>query len=80
MGFLPAGRGAGESGRARSAGAGNPGGGLSVLSALQLGQILLQNGEVSYADQRSEKRWDAGAINLTLAMADPAARSRPRAR
>ncbi len=46
--------------------------GLSVLSSLRLGRILLQNGEVSYADQRSEKRWDAGAINLTLSMADPA--------
>jgi AsmA protein len=58
-------------GDAASSRAGNSGDGLSVLSSLRLGQILLQNGEVSYADQRSEKRWDAGAINLTLSMADP---------
>ncbi len=58
-------------GEAAPSSAGNPGGGVSVLSSLRLGQILLQNGEVSYADQRSEKRWDASAINLTLSMTDP---------
>jgi AsmA protein len=46
------------------------GGGLSALSSLRLGEIQLQNGEVSYADQRSEKRWDASAINVTLSMTD----------
>src|ERR1700689_228757 len=35
---------------------GSKGGGLSALSSLRLGEIQLQNGEVSYADQRSEKR------------------------
>jgi AsmA protein len=49
---------------------GSKGGGLSALSSLRLGEIQLQNGEVSYADQRSEKRWDASAINVTLSMAD----------
>src|ERR1700691_5382554 len=49
---------------------GNKGGGLSALSSLRLGEIQLQNGEVSYADQRSEKRWDASAINVTLSMAN----------
>jgi len=69
--FSPPGAAPAAPGAPASSSAGNPGGGLSVLSSLRLGQILLQNGEVSYADQRSEKRWDAGAINLTLSMADP---------
>jgi len=49
---------------------GGKSGGLSALSSLRLGDIQLQNGEVSYADQRSEKRWDANAINVTLSMTD----------
>src|ERR1700722_11201754 len=49
---------------------GGKSGGLSALSSLRLGEIQLQNGEVSYADQRSEKRWDANAINVTLSMTD----------
>ncbi len=69
--FSPPGAAPAAPGAPASSGTGNPAGGLSVLSSLRLGQILLQNGEVSYADQRSEKRWDAGAINLTLSMADP---------
>jgi AsmA protein len=69
--FSPPGAAPAAPGAPVSPGAGNPGGGLSVLSSLRLGQILLQNGEVSYADQRSERRWDAGAINLTLSMTDP---------
>lgn len=69
--FFPPGAAPAAPGAPASPGAGNPAGGLSVLSSLRLGRILLQNGEVSYADQRSERRWDAGAINLTLSMADP---------
>jgi AsmA protein len=45
-------------------------GGLAALARLRLGDIELQNGEVSYADQRSQKRWDVSAINMSLSMAD----------
>jgi AsmA protein len=69
--FSPPGAAPATPGAPASSSAGNSGGGLTVLSSLRLGQILLQNGEVSYADQRSERRWDAGAINLTLSMTDP---------
>jgi AsmA protein len=49
--------------------AGDNGGGLAALARLRLGDIELQNGEISYADQRSQKRWDVSAINMTLSMA-----------
>ena len=49
--------------------AGDGSGGLAALARLRLGDIELQNGEISYTDQRSQKRWDMSAINMTLSMA-----------
>ena len=45
------------------------GGALSTLARLRLANLQIENGTVSYVDTRTGKRWEAGAINIKIAMA-----------
>ncbi|HZL60639.1 MAG TPA: AsmA family protein [Stellaceae bacterium] len=53
---------------ARPAAAASQGGGMAELSSFRLANLKLENGQVSYLDQRTGKRWEASAINMTFSM------------